>query len=146
MWKTLRGYSLVAGAALSGATLLAGNTPARAQSTVEELTVTGRYGTVPDNVRSISQTVSYADLDLGSRAGQQAFKHRIALTARYLCDKLGESDTSDGVTPSCRDDATSNAYEQADAVIAHFSPRSPTWVAREAWTPPYPNAWEEKYP
>jgi UrcA family protein len=141
---SLRQVSLTAGAILTGATLLAATAPARAQSTVEELTVTGHYGKLPDNVRSVSQTVSYADLDLTSDGGRHELKHRIALTARYLCDKLGESDTG-GVVPSCRDAATTDADRQADDVIAHLS-RGPTWVAGPAWSPPYPRTWVETYP
>jgi UrcA family protein len=144
--RSLSKLSFTAGAILAGATLFATAAPVLAQSTVEEVTVMGRYGTLPDNVRSVSQTVSYADLDLSADAGRHEFKHRIALTARYLCDKLGESDSSDGVVPSCRDAATRDAYAQADAVIAHFSPRGPTWVAGPAWSEPYPRTWVETYP
>jgi UrcA family protein len=145
MRKSLRELLLTAGAILSGSALLAAVAPAHAQSRVEELTVTGRYGTLPDNVRSISQTVSYADLDLSSDAGRHELKHRISLTARYLCNKLGESDTIGGVIPSCRDTATRDADTQADAVIAQFS-RGPAWVTGPAWAPPYPSTWVEKYP
>jgi UrcA family protein len=144
--KSLRELSFTAGAILAGATLVAAAAPVLAQSTVEEVTVIGRYGPLPDNVRSISQTVSYADLDLGTDAGRHEFKHRIGLTARYLCDKLGESDTADPVVPSCRDAATKDAYTQADTVIAHFSARGRTWVAGSAWSPPYPRMWIERYP
>jgi UrcA family protein len=144
--KSLHELSFTAGAILAGAALVAAATPVLAQSSVEEVTVTGRYGPLPDNVRSISQTVSFADLDLGSTDGRHELKHRIALTARYLCDKLGESDTSDPVVPSCRDVATSDADTRADAVIASFSSRGPTWEARSAWSAPYPRTWVEKYP
>jgi UrcA family protein len=144
--KSLHELSFTAGAILAGATLAAAAAPAVAQTTVEEVTVTGRYGPLPDNVRSISQTVSYADLDLSSPAGQHELKHRIALTARFLCDKLGETDTGDPVVPSCRDAATKDAYTQADSVIAHFSARGPSWVAGQAWSAPYPRTWIEKYP
>ena len=144
--KSLHELSFAAGAILAGAALVAADTPVLAQSTVEEVTVTGHYGPLPDNVRSISQTVSYMDLDLGSADGRHELKHRIALTARYLCDKLGESDTSDPVVPTCRDAATRDADAQADAIIARFSSRGPTWVAGSPWAAPYPRTWIEKYP
>jgi UrcA family protein len=143
---SLREFSFTAGAILAGAALFAVAAPAQAQSTVEELTVTGHYGgPLPDNVRSISQTVSFADLDLSTGDGRHELKHRISLTARYLCDKLGESDTSDGVAPSCRDAATKDADAQADTVIASFT-RGTTWAAGPAWSPPYPRTWVETYP
>ena len=144
--KSLHELSFAAGAILAGAALVAAATPVLAQSTVEEVTVIGRHGPLPDDVRSISQTVSYADLDLGSADGRHELKHRIALTARYLCDKLGESDASDPVVPSCRDAATRDAVAQADAAIAHFASRGPAWVARSTWSGPYPRTWIEEYP
>lgn len=39
---------------------------ALAQAAPEEIVVTGRYGQVPDGVRTLSQPVSYADLDLST--------------------------------------------------------------------------------
>ena len=137
-----REFSFTAGALLVGALAVAAAAPVRAQSTVEELTVTGHYGS-PDNIRSITQTVGFGDLDISTEAGRHEFKHRIALTARYLCDKLGESDTSDGVAPSCRDAATSDADAQADAVTAGFSRAA--WSAGPAWSAPYPTTWVETY-
>ena len=118
--------------------------PAFAQ-TAEEITVLGRYGAGAE-VRSLSQVVSYADLDLGTKAGQDMLRHRISLTARYLCDKLGESNTSSAGIPSCRDQATRDAQAQVNTVVAHWAPRGTTWVAGPAWVAPYPSAWVETYP
>ena len=74
--------------------------PASAQTPSEDILVEGRYGRVPDSVRSLSQAVSYADLDLGTQAGRDELRHRLRLTARFLCDKLGEGDTaSSGLVP-----------------------------------------------
>ena len=86
---------LIAGAALVGAAA-----PSLAQSD-EEIIVSGRYGNLPESVRSLSQSVSYADLDLSSTAGRAELRHRVRLTARYLCEKLGEVDSSSSVVPSC---------------------------------------------
>jgi UrcA family protein len=138
----LRKTSVAAGTFLAGALLATAAAPVRAESTVGEITVTGHFGP-DDNVRSISQTVGFGDLDLSTDAGRHELKHRISLTARYLCDKLGESDTSDGVTPSCRDAATQDADVQADNVIAKFSRTA--WVAGPAWAAPYPTTWVETY-
>lgn len=138
--------SLTAGAIFAGAALVAAAAPVLAQSTVDEVTVIGRHGPLPDDVRSISQTVSYADLDLASAYGRHELKHRIRLTADYLCDRLGESDASDPVVPSCRDAATREAYNRADAVIAYYSSRGPTWEAQSDWSGPYRRPWVERYP
>ena len=54
--------------ALTAMTLFIAGAQAIAQPPPEEITVTGRYGRVPDNVQSLSQAVSYADLDLSLRA------------------------------------------------------------------------------
>lgn len=131
---------------LTSLTISALAIPALAQPTVEELTVTGRYGRVPDSVRSLSQTVSYADLDLSTDAGRREFRHRLQLTARYLCDKLGESSTSDGVAPSCRDAAVKDAMQRAGTLEAGFAPRGTTWTAGPAWASPYPSEWTTTYP
>jgi UrcA family protein len=121
-------------------------TPAHAQPTSEEIIVTGRYGTVPESVKSLSLAVSYRDLDLSTPSGQAELKHRIGLTARFLCDKLGESDSSSGVVPSCRDAAVSDAMARAGTIEEHFAPRGTTWVAGPPWAAPYPPGWVTEYP
>lgn len=112
----------------------------------EEITVTGRYGRVPDSTQSLSQGVSYADLDLSTKAGKAELRHRVALTARYLCDKLGESATSSPPVPSCRDAAVSDAMARVGTVEEGFAPRGTTWVAGTRWQAPYPADWAERYP
>ena len=131
---------LIAGAALVGAAA-----PSLAQ-TDEEIIVSGRYGNLPESVRSLSQSVSYADLDLSSTAGRAELRHRVRLTARYLCEKLGEVDSSSSVVPSCRDAATKDALSRIGTLEANAAPRGTAWVAGPAWTPPYPSAWISKYP
>ena len=112
----------------------------------EEIIVTGRYGSVPDSVRSLSQPISYADLDLSTKAGKDELRHRVALTARYLCEKLGESNSGSPVVPSCRDAATKDAMARVGTLEEGFAPRGTTWVAGTRWQPPYPADWNEKYP
>lgn len=133
------------GALIAGVAFMATSAPAVAQAD-EEMVVTGRYGTVPDSVRSLSQTVSYADLDLSTAGGRAEFRHRLRLTARFLCEKLGESNTSSGVVPSCRDAAVSDALSRAGTLEAHAAPRGTTWVAGPRWTAPYPGEWISRYP
>jgi UrcA family protein len=138
---------LLGSLALASAGAIAG--PALAQpapTASEEITVTGRYGRVPDSVQSLSQAVSYADLDLSTEAGRAELRHRVALTSRFLCDKLGESDTSTGPVPSCRDAAVRDAMGRVGTIEAHFAPRGGAWVAGPAWAPPYPTEWTTRYP
>lgn len=118
--------------------------PAIAQD--EDIIITGRYGRVPDNVQSLSQAVSYADLDLSTREGRDTLRHRVSLTARYLCNKLGESDVSSPPVPSCRDAATKDAMARVGTVEEHFAPRGTGWVPRTAWAAPYPSDWWQRYP
>jgi UrcA family protein len=120
--------------------------PAMAQSAPEEIIVTGRYGTVPDSVQSLSQAVSYADLDLSTDAGKSQLRKRLNLTARYLCDKLGEPATATPPAPSCRAAAVDDAMSRVGKLEASFAPRGTTWVAGPSWQAPYPADWETKYP
>lgn len=121
-------------------------TPGLAQPASEEIVVMGRYGTVPDSVRSLSQAVSYADLDLSTKLGRDILRQRLKLTARYLCERLGETDTSSTVVPSCRDAAVRDAEQRIGTIEAHFAPRGTTWVAPPAWVAPYPADWVQRYP
>jgi UrcA family protein len=117
--------------------------PVVVQPAPEEIVIVGHYGTLPDNVESASLVVSYADLDLSIPAHRDILRRRISLTARYLCDKLGESDTGPG---SCRDAATRDALQRVGTVWAHFAPRGTAWVRPPAWAPPYPQTWVTLYP
>lgn len=119
---------------------------ASAQSGPEEITVTGRYGRVPENVQSVSQAVSYADLDLSTKAGRDELRHRVNLTARFLCDKLGESSTGDAVAPSCRQAATKDALDRIGTIEQSSAPRGTAWVRPPAWSAPYPTEWSTRYP
>jgi UrcA family protein len=117
--------------------------PVVVQPAPEEIVIVGHYGKVPDNVDSASVAVGYADLDLGNPVDREILRHRISLTARYLCDKLGESDTGPG---SCRDVATQDALRRVGTIEADFAPRGTAWVRPPPWAPPYPNAWVQQYP
>jgi UrcA family protein len=131
---------LMAGAAL----MIAG--PALAQLTEEEIVVTGRYGRVPDSVQSLSQSVAYADLDLSRESDRARLKRRISLTARYLCDKLGESDVAIPPAPTCRDAATADAMKQVGKIEEGFPARAANWSRPYDWAAPYPSDWEQRYP
>ena len=109
----------------------------------EQIVIVGHYGTLPDNVESASSVVGYGDLDLSVPADRDILRHRISLTARYLCDKLGENDAGPG---SCRDAATRDALQRVGTVWAHFVPRGTAWVRPPAWVAPYPQTWVTQYP
>lgn len=133
-------------AAVIGGPFLAIAAPAAAQSAPEEIIVTGALGEVDEDVRSLSQSVSYADLDLTTDAGRDMLRHRVSLTARYLCDKLGEDNVSSPLVPSCRDAATRDAMQRIDTAESGFAPRGTTWVRPAAWVAPYPEVWYTQYP
>ena len=133
-------------ALLAGASLASFALPVLAQSSVEELVVTGHIGKVPDSTRTLSRPVSYADLDLSTDVGRHVLRQRIGLTARWLCDKLGESGGGDALAPSCRDAATKDAMARLGTLEQGFAPRGTTWVAGPAWATPYPPDWTTRYP
>jgi UrcA family protein len=110
----------------------------------EEIVIVGHYGRqLPDNVDSASMAISYADLDLSFPEDRRVLRQRIALTARFLCDKLGETDTGPG---TCRDEATRDALRRVGTIEEHFAPRGTAWVRPAPWTPPYPVVWVQQYP
>ena len=111
-WRAL---TLAAGLAIAGASLA---------QTVEELTVTGRYG--PDaNAPRLSAPVSYADLDLTTEAGRAVLRERVRLTAHDLCRRLGEANTGGtALAASCEQDAINSVREQQRIAFAQATPRS----------------------
>ena len=130
-----------------GSAILASAVPVLAQpAPQEEVVIVGHFGTVPDSVRSMSMPVGYADLDLSNPFDREILRRRILLTARYLCDKLGESDTGTLERPSCRDRATRDALRRVGTIEENFAPRGTAWVRPPAWAPPYPNDWVQQYP
>jgi UrcA family protein len=131
---------------LLGVVFLASTVPAPAQPAPEEIVIVGHYGRVPDGAQSASVSVGYADLDLSNPVDREVLRRRIALTARYLCDKLGESDTTTLGEPSCRDVATRDALRRVGTIEERFAPRGTAWVRPPPWAPPYPNAWVQQYP
>ena len=116
------------------------------QPVTEEIIVSGRFGRVPDSVQSLSQPVSYADLDLTLAADRQELRRRLNLTARFLCEKMGETDTSPGIAPSCRNAAVRDATSRVGTVEEKFAPRGTTWVRPSRWAAPYPVEWYTRYP
>lgn len=132
---------LCIGAAIAGLAA-----PTLAQDAPEEIIVSGRYGTVPDSVQSLSQAISYADLDLSKESDRKILRQRVSLTARFLCDKLGEPDMAAPPVPSCRDAAVADAMKRVGTIEEGFAPRGTTWARGPAWQAPYPEDWPHKYP
>ncbi len=126
---------------LAGVTMIAA-VPALAQEYYpdpsEDIVVEGRWGRVPDDVDSLSQRVSYADLDLRYAEDRRELRHRVDLTARYLCDRLGEDENASSIGPSCREAAVRDAMRRVGTVEAHWAPRGTGWARPCNWTAPSP--------
>lgn len=118
--KTLSIKSMLcAGVAAAGLAIAA--PAALAQTTepaaVDEITVTGKYGANQDVSTAL---VSYSDLDLTTKAGQDELTSRIGKTASDLCHKLGESIADQPLTamPSCQSAAIASADDQFKMAVA----------------------------
>lgn len=98
------------------ATALLTAAPAFAQD-VDELVI---YGPDRDgDVTTLSETVSYADLDLTFASDRDELRHRIVATARDVCRRLGEDPTArSGISRSCQDDAVRGAMSQMRLAVA----------------------------
>lgn len=75
--------------------------------------------TVSQATETNSMRVSYADLNLASRAGEQVLQHRIAFAARVVCE-LEDSRQLDvaNATNVCRSDAMQGAQPAYQAAVA----------------------------
>lgn len=132
---------------LFGTALTLPATPGLAQPADDEIVITGHWRRrLPDDVQTASQSVSYADLDISTDWGWHELKHRINLTARYLCDRLGETDTPSPPGPSCRQAAARDALDRIGSYKAGRAPRGTAWVRPRAWAAPYDSAWAARYP
>src|SRR3546814_12504654 len=72
-------------------------------------------------------------------------RHRVSLTARFLCDKLGETNTSSPIVASCRDAATKDAMSRVETLEASYAPSGTIWVRPSPWDAPYPDDWYTRY-
>lgn len=102
------------GVALAGLSAAAAGA-ALAQPTYSgEITVYGR-APMPGEPYSLSQTVSYRDLDLSTRYGVETLKRRVSEAARAMCADLGERperEQNTTVLPSCQGAARESAAGQ----------------------------------
>src|SRR5579859_1433853 len=108
--------TLTAAAALAAAPALAQN--------IDELTVTG-HG---PRAQSLSEAVSYADLDLTQRADRATLQRRVSDTAGRLCNQLNQDPaTHHNMGKSCKDIAIRDAMGQVRQAVADAS-SSPAYV------------------
>ena len=119
---------LTAALAVAAATV---GLPALAQTTtVEEITVFGRYeaprGQPPP---VLSKVVSFADLDLRRAPDRSVLSHRIDDAARDVCDRLGRARPNHtNVGHACQDEARRDALKQMDAAVAYAMVHPPAYA------------------
>lgn len=139
-------------AAVAAAALVAAAAaPAMAQeTTVEQLTVIGRYMPRGEPPAQLSRVVDYSDLDLRNAADQDELRHRVIRVAADICKQLGRSAPNHtNIGTSCRDMAVRDAMNQVGAAVAqaYATPRyayvapPPAYVAPAA-PPPADESYE----
>ncbi len=122
------------------APLIATATPASAQdypyyqpAPEDDILVEGRYGRVPDDAPSLSSVVHFGDLDLRYDEDRRILRQRISYTARDLCRRLGEHDTSVSIIPSCQQQATRDAWRRLGTRDQTLIPRDSAWLPSRGW-------------
>jgi UrcA family protein len=112
---------LIALASLTSAAALIAAPAAFAQrtydSSVEELTITGHLPGA--QLRSLSETVSYRDLDLTYAGDRHRLEVRVNNAARRVCTQLNEDTRShNNLGKSCQDRAVREAMDQVHQASA----------------------------
>ena len=103
------------------------------ETEVEALVVIGHKGPPPEGPR-VSYPVGFRDLDLRTEAGKNALTHRVAITATYVCNKLGGMDRSE--LQACRERAYNDGMEGAREVVHLARAHGVTWPRGLPWKPP----------
>jgi UrcA family protein len=128
----MRAPLFAAAAALAAAAL-----PAFAQTTtVEQLTVMGRFAPRGAQPQSISRVVDYSDLDLRLAADQDVLRGRVIRVARDICRQLGEPSGPPNLGHSCEDVAVRDAMTQVGQAVAYAMATPPPAYAVIAPAPP----------
>lgn len=65
-------------------------------------------------------TVSYADLDLSSKAGQQIFDRRIERAIESVCGRMTGRPTFDASTRDCQLETQAVAKSSRDVAVANY--------------------------
>jgi UrcA family protein len=119
-----RYLALAAVAALSAGVLSA---PATAQTTLQELTVTGTSHRAGQPPQRLVERVSFAGLDLTTPDGRKVLEARIRDSAQSICSKLGEAPASrTNLGTSCEEVSISDAMGRAE--LAYADARSPAYA------------------
>jgi UrcA family protein len=106
----------IALATLAAAAALVCGAPASAQ-TVDELTVTGHLNA--SRLQNLSETVSYADLDLNRYGDRQELLQRVNNAARHVCTMLNQDGPNRAnLGRSCQDNAVRGAMDQVRYAFA----------------------------
>jgi UrcA family protein len=122
------------GIAATALTLFAGS-PLWAQTTTSEVTVMGHRGAA-NSPEEMSYAVSYADLDLRTKAGQDELSKRIRTTADYICKKLDSRARDRNMIANCKAEAERAAMAKADQVEKMAAASSASWKPGPTWSPP----------
>lgn len=103
-------------ATLTAAAALVCGAPASAQ-TVDELVVTGHLNA--SRLQSLSERVSFADLDLNRYEDRRILVLRVNDAARHVCTQLNQQSRSPGnLGHTCQDNAVRNAMDQVRYAFA----------------------------
>jgi UrcA family protein len=105
---------------------------AGAQTTVETLEVIGHKG--PPSGPAVTYPVGFADLDLRSPAGQEELRRRVAVTAKYVCNRLGGMDRT--ALKECRENARKDGMIGARRLIREAAMSQASFHPGPAWKPP----------
>lgn len=129
----------VVGLSMGGSALAQTTEP----SAIDEITVTGKFDASDEVSKGL---VSYSDLDLTTKMGQDELVSRVGKTASDLCHKLGDSIADQPLTamPSCQKSAIASADDQVKMAIAMASSRGAP--APMAWSAPAPAPMREAAP
>ena len=112
MRPSLRSVVLVAASGFAAAALAL---PAARAQTADELVVTGHAR----GAQSLSETVSYADLDLTQPRQRAILTARVNDAAGRVCDRLNETRPGAGnLGHSCQEVAVRNASDQVRLAVA----------------------------
>lgn len=107
--------------------------PAFAQSTLDELTVTGQFNPRNGPPETLSERVSFADLDLNRAADRDELNLRIKAAASDVCKRVGAEPTGfQNLSSSCEQIALRDASVQVRRAVADA--RSGAYAANA----PYP--------
>jgi UrcA family protein len=128
----IRIAGLLAGAALAAAGLVAAHPAFSQTATVEEFVVIGQR----PGMEKFTYPISFADLDLKTVSGQAALRHRVRVSAEYVCRKLADRDNKPSTFGDCRRKAIDGAQAATAKAIDAAHARKGPFHPGHAWDPP----------